>query len=142
MSWTDNEDKMLVKAIQDDVKPSQFAVANNKKEEDVINRLQRIIYNAMHNNSRYQSIDEIAKLLKLPNETVQEYYNSYKEKKEPKLSSNNLSFSAKIAKLKIENEVMEVIIKNRALTNKLDQLINDGKVDKSIKEILRQIREN
>ena len=97
-------------------------------------------------------------MLSLPEEQIENYFNSYKDfyeknkqliiKKEKvekqtgsgkKSDSFNTKIENNIKRLEKENQVMKLIVENKELNKKINQLIDDKKLDSSIKKIIKNI---
>ncbi len=48
----------------------------------------------------------------------------------------------KLKKLELENKILRLIVENKDLTHRLNKLIKEGKVDKSIKGLIKTIRKS
>jgi len=46
----------------------------------------------------------------------------------------------KLKKLELENKILHLIVENKEMTHKLNKLIKDGKVDKSVKKLIKTVR--
>ena len=56
---------------------------------------------------------------------------------------NNLEkIESKLKKLKMENEILKLIVENKELTQKLNQLIDEKKIDPSIKQLIKVVRKS
>lgn len=56
--------------------------------------------------------------------------------------SANDKLESKLKKLEIENRILGLIVENKKLTQQLNELIKEGKVDPSIKTIIKSLRKN
>lgn len=54
--------------------------------------------------------------------------------------SKNNKLESKLKKLEIENKILRLIVENKELTQQLNKLIKDGKVDPSIKSVIKTLR--
>ena len=56
---------------------------------------------------------------------------------------NNLEkIESKLKKLKTENEILKLVVENKELTQKLNQLIDEKKIDPSIKQLIKIVRKS
>lgn len=59
---------------------------------------------------------------------------------EPAKHDKRNKLESKLKKLEIENRILKLIVENKELTQQLNKLIKDGKVDPSIKSVIKSIR--
>jgi len=162
--WTNEEELNLVKDISAGISLDMLAQKHNRSVSAIELRLKKIIYG---NVSSGKTIQQISKLLKLPEDKVTQHYYSYKDFKEKhdvstmpvpnqiqaggatKITINepdNFSnkkldkIETKLKKIELENKILRLIVENKDLTHKLNRLIKEGKVDKSIKNLIKVVR--
>ena len=158
--WTREEELTLIKDVADGKSLDVIATKHGRSASAMELRLKKIIY---ENASSGKSLESISKLLKLSEDKVRQYFYSYKEFKEKhtglvddapfadihaggaKLGLVNENpkvekIEGKLKKLELENKILRLIVENKDLTHKLNRLIKDGKVDKSIKSLIKAIR--
>lgn len=46
----------------------------------------------------------------------------------------------KLKKLELENRILQLVVENKDLTHKLNKLIKEGRVDKSVKDLIKTVR--
>jgi len=46
----------------------------------------------------------------------------------------------KLKKLELENRILQLVVENKDLTHKLNRLIKEGRVDKSVKDLIKVVR--
>lgn len=174
--WTSEEELNLVKDISTGISIEILAQKHNRPITAIELRLKKIIYG---NVSSGKTIQQISKLLNLPEDKITQHYYSYKDYKEKyeniidthKQSAkpidlqhgqsggnitkehNNIpkeqgffndrkldKIDTKLKKIELENKILRLIVENKDLTHKLNRLIKDGKVDKSIKNLIKVVR--
>jgi len=60
-----------------------------------------------------------------------------------RIENDNLKkIEEKLKKLEMENKILKLIVENKDLTHKLNDLIKDGKVDKNVKNIIKIVRKS
>jgi len=153
--WSKEEELKLIKSISKGKSIESLATEHKRTNTAIELRLKKIIYeNIMSGkDSRY-----LSKMLSLPEEQIENYFNSYKDfyeknkqliiKKEKvekqtgsgkKSDSFNTKIENNIKRLEKENQVMKLIVENKELNKKINQLIDDKKLDSSIKKIIKNI---
>lgn len=170
--WTSEEELNLVKDISTGISLEILAEKHDRPITAIELRLKKIIYG---NVSSGKTIQQISKLLNLPEDKIKQHYYSYKDYKEKYENIHNLhkqnsqpidppfgksnqhggsvtkeqgSFNdkkldkidTKLKKIELENKILRLIVENKDLTHKLNRLIKDGKVDKSIKNLIKVVR--
>ncbi len=175
--WTSEEELNLVKDISTGISLEILAQKRNRPITEIELRLKKIIYG---NISSGKTVQQISKLLNLPDDKISQHYYSYKEYKEKygnisdthkqkahpidpyhghsgsgniHQSGGNLhaehgffnnkkldKIDTKLKKIELENKILRLIVENKDLTHKLNRLIKDGKVDKSIKNLIKVVR--
>lgn len=54
--------------------------------------------------------------------------------------NKNSKVESKLKKLEMENKILKLIVENKDLTHKLNKLIKEGKIDKSVKDFIKTVR--
>jgi hypothetical protein len=157
--WNKDEELKLIKSISNGQDLESISKNHNRSVSAVELRLKKIIY---ENASQGKSIEKISKMLKLPNDKVKQYFYSYKEfaekhntptqsiKPEQHVQPVHEGGEPEIYKdnkvilhgLEIENKILKLVVENRELKHKLNNLIKEGSVDKGIKDFIKQIKNN
>ncbi len=58
-------------------------------------------------------------------------------------SPNNMDkIESKLRKLEVENRILKLVVENKDLTNQLNKLIEEGKIDSSIKQLIKVVRKS
>jgi len=163
--WTREEELQLIKSISTGQNIESISKTHNRTPSAIDLRLKKIVYENMQSG---KSISHLSKLLKLPSDKIQQYFYSYKEflekhnvkTQEPtiiKQDENPLQDKLKSAfkesqggsklpnnivhDLEIENKILKLIVDNRELRHRLNKLIKEGRVDKSINDIIQEIKD-
>jgi hypothetical protein len=151
--WTQEEEYKMTKMIKDGSSIDDIAKEHNRNPQEIEMRLRKIIYENVISGKDFKSI---SMALNLPEDDVVKYYNLYKEFKnnyqEPKhnIPNPNSSHSglnltekrieSKINKLERENKFIKLMLENKELHSKLNEQIKNNKIDKSVKDIIKQMR--
>jgi hypothetical protein len=151
--WTEHEEIELIKLIRDKIPIKNIEIKLNRHRESIIIRLQKIIYENIINNG--ETIKFVSSLLNLSEVEILNHVKSYKEYKKKheneasvdkyhdiylKEHINPKDLNLKMEIIERENKFMELILKNRALHNQIDNLIKKGKIDKNINNIIKNMR--
>ena len=190
--WTREEELKLIKSISTGESLDILSIKHGRTSSAIELRLKKIIY---ENAIGGKSMENISKLLNIPEEKIRQYFYSYKEFNEKhgglidaihmppdnptplpipvpmQFGGNNYmknqmnnqmnnqiiggrlnqgsftenkfeKFEEKLKKLELENKILKLVVDNKDLTLKLNRLIKDGKVDKSIKGVIKSIRKS
>lgn len=161
--WTKDEELELIKDISFGLNLNRIGEKHNRTASAIEMRLKKIIY---ENVSAGRSFDHISKLLKMNTDRIRQYFKSYKDFKEKHTEkmdvfdnysnltthgnnptdqfggakNNSKTLDTKIKQLELENKLVSLVVENKNLTLELNKLIKDGKVDKNIKNIIKEIR--
>jgi len=151
MSWTRDEELKLIKLIKSGKPIDDIAKEHDRPTSVVELRLKKIIYENMESG---KTAKQVASILNLSDETIIKYFNFYKEFKSKYNLKHNLNhtnkethnfnheikpITNKLCKLEKENKIMKLIIENKELNHKINDLIKLGKLDKNIKEAIKKI---
>lgn len=166
--WTRDEELNLIKDISAGVSLEKLAEKHNRSISAIELRLKKIIYENM---LAGKSLDMISKLLNISEDKTRQYFYSYKEFKEKhtglvddinisnkidneekqnveiqsggKSSNEKMDkIKSKLKKMEEENKIIKLIVENKELTHKLNKLIKDGKLDESVKKLIKIIRKS
>lgn len=152
--WDKEEELKLINSISSGETLENIAIKHNRSTSAIELRLKKIIY---ENCISGKSLESIAKLLNMTVDKIRQYFYSYKEfrekhtgvvddviipsdKNKQNIDNKLDKISSTFKKLETENKILRLIVENKELTHKLNKLIKDGKVDKSIKTILKILR--
>lgn len=154
--WTQEQELELIKSMVGGSSLSEIAKKFGRSENSVEMRLKRIIYENIVD--RDKSIEDIGSILSMNNDKVKQHYYSYKDyiekkqKEHDKQMNNskehNMSggshksdkMKKKFKRIEQENKIMKLILENKELTHKINKLIKEGKIDKSIKDYIKSLR--
>lgn len=169
VTWTRDEELKLIEKIYKSESINDIAIDMGRSTSAIELRLKKIIY---ENVSKGKNFETISKGINIDENLVAQYYYSYKEMLEKKNNLNKpqepsfggtkqiqndaIAMSGgghhknekikkledKLDKIELENRILRLIVENKDLTQKLNKLIKEGRVDKSIKNIIKMIRNN
>ena len=88
-----------------------------------------IVDNVMVNKNKINNNNII-----VANNNTEQHGGSHKEK------SYKTKINIKLEKLELENKALKLMIENKNLTNKINNMISEGTIDKNIKKIIKKIR--
>jgi hypothetical protein len=141
--WTLEEEFKTVNLLKDGESIKNIAITLGRNDTEIISRLNKIIY---ENIEKGMSIREISDIMRISEKSVIQFYKDYLNKKKIKTFNNNINGgNIKINnneyfdKIKRENELMTLIIENKDLHKKLDNLIISGNIHPNIKKIIQKI---
>jgi transposase len=154
--WTKNDEYDMVKLVQRGTSLEDIAKGYNRSVEDIEKRLKKIIY---ENIAKGLSCKAVSKILKLPEEKINLYfdlYNEYRKKQKEKYHEKHnindekiahhsdhkhkINFDSKTDMLEKENRFLKAILDNKKLHGEVSDMINKGKIDKNIKKIIEDFR--
>lgn len=150
IDWTQSDEKKMVGMIQKGGTYEAIAKDINKEPEDIEKRLKKVIY---ENIMGGKSIKDVSNVLRMSEEKIGLYFNSYRDyRKKLKAkqtagnfvqatnSNNKVNFDTKIDMLEKENRFIKAILDNKKLRSEVADMVNKGKIDKSIKNIIDDFR--
>lgn len=148
--WTQNEEVKMVELIRSGVSFDNIAIKFGRTREEIEKKVKQIIYENIIDG---KSINKVSKLLKLPEDKVSLYFDTYREyrkkhdertkeqTKEPtQVGGQASNFDEKIGKIERENRFIKSVIENRVLNHKLNELIKQGVINESIRVTITNLR--
>jgi len=134
--WTQNEEREMINLIKSGNNILSIATKHNRTQDDIINRLCKIIYENINNGN---SPKLIATILNLPENKIMEYYNTYKKNKEM-AESTNTEFDSIIKRIENNNKILKLVVENKKLHSQLNTMIKNGKLNPNIKDIIAKLK--
>ncbi len=153
--WTEEEEHNLVKYISHGKKISDLANTFNRSENALSWRLKKIIYeNMIHG----KTVKNLSKLLNLPDDTINQYYYSYKDyiskknkdvsnikinttltksDKKPHIKQSGGEVINKIERIERQNRIIKAVLENKELRANLKKQYRKGLLDKGTQKILK-----
>ena len=159
--WTQDEELKLIKDISGGASFNNLSDSYGRSADTIELRFKRIIYDNVSNG---KSIEDISTVLGIGEDKLRQYYYSYKDFLEKKGGGGNNTninidnkdniipishggghksnhkIKDKLKRLEYENKIMKLFLENEELTHKLNKLIKNGKLDKSIKDYIKSLR--
>lgn len=168
--WTREEELNLVRNIAGGGTLDIIALNNNRSLSAVELRLKKIICENVESGKSISDISKLLNMPEEKVRQYFYSYKDFKEKhsgiiggsnppNQSNISVNSIAsiekslnlqqggksskinkIEKKLKKIELENKILRLIVDNKDLTHKLNKLIKEGKVDKSIKELIKKIR--
>lgn len=114
----------LLNLSEDKIKQHYYSYKDHKEKYDITPNINK------------QNIKPVDILLGDKNQnggSITKEQGSFNDKKLDKIDT-------KLKKIELENKILRLIVENKDLTHKLNRLIKEGKVDKSIKNLIKVVR--
>lgn len=142
MQWNKDDEMKLINLIRDKKNFDEISEIMKRDVNSITMRLKKIIY---ENKNSGKSFDTISSITHIPVEDVINNYYEYKkiiEKPETTKNKQNTvsSFDKKIEILERENKFIKLIIENKILHKKINDIIQKGGINKNILEVLKNMR--
>jgi hypothetical protein len=153
--WTDAEEIELIQSITNKIPLEEIAKKHARNIDSIKLQLQKIIYESIIIDGK--DVISISSKLHLAPEEVHKYYKNYKEylKNNGNKNSNyeiknsgdrngdrnsNNEVDQKMKKLERENKFIKLVLENIELHRRLNEQIEKNKIDKNIKDTIKEMR--
>lgn len=152
--WTPEEELELIKSVRKKIPMEEIAVKHNRDINSIEFRLRKIIYENITENGH--DIKKISMAFNMLQDDVLKKYEYYKNligRKNINLSNTKFNdetnekhhfnindIERKMEKLEKENKLIKVILENNELHRKLNEEINNKRISKNIKNIIKELR--
>lgn len=148
MLWNKDDEMKLINLIRDKKNYDEISVIMNRDVNSIVLRLRKIIY---ENKKSGKSFEMISSITGMQMEDVIYCYYEYKKllhgNENESINHNinkkqniNSELDKKMEILERENKFIKLIIENKILHKKINDLIQSGKINKNILDVLKTLR--